>query len=508
MSEFIPYPQVSVRLMSVPDNATFTSGTPGVSGEYSWNYISLPQQIGGLEPVVDFVPQSFEATVTLNKYDIFRFQVKEPLDSRLAALLASAAQKGQLVCAWQILLAEGERPDFGSNSTIFGSTSTTFSQTGQLSPRDIYYRENIESQVTELHLPVYATRGGSGLIYNVRVQGDPDHTVTVTFEGRSWGALLENVVHQNFERASSSPLTAIRETFANNVVVDPANYLQRPENYVTTADGNVVGSQDGARATQIGQWCLYPAFAQNLGNMVFDDEYIAYYGQHSVLDTIQRIASQAGLVFRTDSPWIFFDAPNTSAGSLPNAYWGSQHISRWEINFARPAATRWIVRHNDYLRDYIYAMTHERLADKWGAIERSLISGAPRLASSESEPTVGTHGYVIDDEFIERTIAQQVANEAWRSESEYNVSVHLNWIPGSRWGIDWNPGDRVNINPVEVQENALLRPALQEPDGVIRPVVMQMTFKTTPESWSMTAGLGRSADLVPASGVTHTFTSV
>lgn len=154
-------------------------------------------------------------------------------------------------------------------------------------------------------------------------------------------------------------------------------------------------------------------------------------GPHSVLDSLKEITEATGLVMTTANHLFIFRSP---LGTV-NTVWGRHHIRSCALTQVRPEATWWGVEHNSDNENAINYQVVEAtdLIDNYGPIMRQDVSRAPVWVSNNPD--------------IQESVAAQTRRDAQRQSATQAFELDLDpYVHGSRFGIDFQVGDRVSLD--------------------------------------------------------------
>lgn len=478
-------PQVQVRILRLPEAATYSPRTEAGRGQpynglppgsytyenrgldYFFPNRNLPYRLG-------FASQdAYEFRLVLKLNDICGWSYSQEFaadDPRLNQLLTAARAPDSFII-WQIT-DETDDPDqiadyLGGNTEGVAYTPTTNQHT---------YPAALTGPNT------FAQRGGGGLITDVTPKLTASGTIQVTLDGTCWAQTLAETRQTRLDgkqRETTQP-QGIWSLFADALWTN-AEYTTD-----TIQSGETELQHANQIITPIGKWLVQTTMTARAAIALQGDTdtYYEAAGQHNVLDTFQRLAEASGLIFRTGQPVILLDTPGARTHT-----WRPQHVHTAEMSYHRPRATSIVTTHTDYARNWTIHSPIAPLEQQHGHIQRSQRSTAPRPESEAAAQTYGLDGTDGDQE-IWRIIAEQVASTAIREAAQYSAIAEMRWQPGTRYGLDWTIGDTARLNwTASVANDPQLNPTT---------TIRQATITHTADgTTTITAGLGATSDLVP-----------
>lgn len=472
-----------VNLASVPNNS-YTYSNRGL--DYFFPLRNLPYRIGyrsdrGFD---------FKSVQKLNEVCGWSYTEEfAPNDPRMNQLISTARSPD----AFMLFYIASENEDWASISNFLG---------GQTQGVAYNVSSDARTYPDSPNASTFAVKGGGGLIMDVNVQAIDSGHFRVTVEGTCWAQTLEETRQAKVDGKQRDQPTDLQTAHRGiwSLFADLLWFNAEYERDIINtldADGlvsEVLQANDNV-VTPIGKWLtqvtLSTSAVQNLRTRYSTNDLDDYYeasGNHSVLESFQRLAESAGLVFHSNLPVILVDVPNTSVKD-----WRPKHFQTAEMTFHRPRATDIVVTHTDGTpRDWVVHSPITNLQRDYGFIQKSERSVAPIPPDTETAEALGLTGEEGDNE-IWRIISDQIAATAVRESATYSAVAEMRWQPGSRYGEDWRLGDSFR----------LILSDSENPDNTLNPptTIRQATITQTSDgSLTITAGLGATSDIIPSGG--------
>ena len=257
--------------------------------------------------------------------------------------------------------------------------------------------------------------------------------------------------------------------------------------------------------TPVGKWCLTTALTTRarqlvtLNNPLMGDANSRYQsgaGPHSVLDSLVRLAEDAGHVVFMNIPIAIFERP----GARTHHWDFSQMVTHAvDDSFDAPRATSLIIEHQDELgldsgtgnRAIKAFIRDQDLVDDYGEIQASLPSVARRYSADDDVPVEINEDlddpYQLINRLTIQEMLQQAAGEFVELRDDFNSNVILPEQDGLRYGIDFHLGDLI------MTYDELGQLSLEA--GVIRQVGINMDAEG---EFVFNVGIGTRASIDPA----------
>lgn len=477
---------------------------------------------------------TFSAELEINDVCTWAIEIDFPIGSPEAARFAEAADSAGAWSVWHIT-AQDDTPagigDFLEGDLFSGSVF----QEGALFPT-----------LANDDYPSFLNRGGGGPVMEVGVR-TTERSERVSIKGTCWGKLLQQTVHRNEIFDSALPTAASTGVDGFRLLV--SQILQANSEYdiqaLTTDELAKLGSEDededpasrqfkidlseaGLSTSDITRIhtpiAIHTIIAAVTGDSSeglvkhLTDSYseIPFVsprggfiapGSHSVLRSYQRLAETTDSFFGTGLPVILWRISENTHD------WDPSHYFDCDLKKFRPQATAWFSHHVDAggPRDWIVYAPDLELVEDYGHIQAVNLSSAPRALGEEFElftaddisdtdtrlgsplPTgaaLQTAKAVLaknlTGQYILYAIKAQNRGLAFSEANRESADVDVKWSVGSRFGIDWGLGDRVNLTtPSGWSSSAAMQ---------IRRVIISLGEDGR---WSFKAGLGPRSTIKP-----------
>ena len=273
----------------------------------------------------------------------------------------------------------------------------------------------------------------------------------------------------------------------------PGTLPTSPADSRRPAAPNLSGQQAAGSSsiiTPIGRHCigiLAPQTASNINELVA--------GGHNTLQTLQRYVEANGKWL--DGRGNLLRVRELGDETAPSVVWEAEDMYDPELSDSIPKATVILTKHPDWRRDWTIYSAVPHLTDVYGHIQQSNVSVAPKPQSYEEEPFYDpalSRSEVIaaGDRLIINHIKAQNEAEALEAADNLSGTCMLRWGDGTRFGIDFDVGDAVELRLG--QHDAFSTRRGDRHGLIVRSVALAMDGNTR---WGLTIGLGAKADIAP-----------
>ena len=503
------------RLYRVPDGDLFRADLPD-SARGIWKHNGAATRYNGDKTLgyylaesqlelIDEITAPTAATAEWEAGDICSWTVSKiyPYDSEIVAwLLANVrptlANRPRVFAAVKIVSADDADTSDNFDDLLLGNVISN--------PSDVAAGDAAEALKPEAlgEMPAWTRRGMSGPVMDVN-WGLVENGIELHLRGGSWLFYLQATAHHrdttDLSIEPSDWATILSSTLTANAsytIAEFAENLLGTDDVEGTTSLQISLDQDNVGSTEIvsGVGLHSLVVASELTASVGDPTLFAK-GGHNLLQTIQRgVESQEAWLDGRTNLWRV--RPFGGTETAPKLVWDAADMIRPRLSDTIPKAVGFLTRQNDYRRNWVIYAYIQELTEIYGHIQKANVSVAPKPQGFTAEPTWNAQSVrsailQTSDRLILNHIRAQNKAEALAEADNLSGTCMLRWGDGTRFGIDFDIGDIVEVRLGSNDAFSSVRGMRR--GLVIRKVSIALDGN---KRWGVSVGLGALADVAPA----------